>query len=52
MPKNKKHANPELGKAMREIAKSGAWGTHQDKRQRRARTRHSSLTRSIKEDQS
>ncbi len=38
-PKSSKVANTELAKADAERAFSGAWGTHNDGRYRRARTR-------------
>lgn len=42
-------ANPLLAQASAERAFSGAWGTHNDKRNKRARTRAASKTRSFSE---
>ena len=42
-------ANPLLAKAAAERAFSGAWGTHADKRAKRARTRSASRNRAIRE---
>jgi len=42
-----KVSNEALARASAERAFSGAWGTHADKRSRRARTRLASKTRSI-----
>lgn len=40
-------SNPEASKAANERAFSGAWGTHADKREKRARTRSASKTRAL-----
>lgn len=45
--KYKPTANPAMAEAMREIRRSGASGTHLDKRTRRQRTRQSSIYRAI-----
>lgn len=42
-------ANPEASKAANERAFSGAWGTHEDRRDKRARTRSASKTRALRE---
>lgn len=54
MAKNKSRnraagANPALADGMRAIAFSGAWGTHQDARTRRTRTRATSRAAAIRE---
>jgi hypothetical protein len=52
MAKQEKHqgiANPAYALAMVELRRSGASGTHADKRTRRARTRSASLRRAIDE---
>jgi hypothetical protein len=52
--KKKKHqgiANPEYAKAMRDLRRSGASGTHADKRTRRARTRDASLRKDLREQE-
>jgi hypothetical protein len=48
--KPRKHANPEYAKAMAELRRSGASGTHQDKREKRARTRKAKLERALREE--
>jgi hypothetical protein len=45
----RKTANPEYIQAMREIRRSNAAGTHQDTRDRRARTRQGALKVALKE---
>ena len=52
--KKKKHqgvANPEYAKAMRELRRSNASGTHADKRTRRARTRGASVRKDLREQE-
>ena len=46
-PKHKNNANPEMAKAMRDKRSSNAAGTHQDKREKRARTRGAKLKKSL-----
>jgi hypothetical protein len=48
--KQRKHANPEYAKAMAELRRSGASGTHQDKREKRARTRKAKLEKALREE--
>jgi hypothetical protein len=48
--KPRKHANPEYAKAMAELRRSGAAGIHQDKRDKRARTRNAQLKRALREE--
>lgn len=50
MERYKATANPERNRAMIELRRSGAAGTHADKRARRIRTRQAAKTRA-KEDQ-
>lgn len=53
MAQDKKHrgiANPEYARAMAELRRSGAAGTHADKREKRAKTREARLRRAL-EDQ-
>ena len=42
------YANPDMADGLREIAKSGAAGPHQDKRHRRTRTRQAQKSRALK----
>jgi hypothetical protein len=42
-------ANPEYARAMRDLRRSGASGTHADKRDRRARTRDASVRRDLRD---
>lgn len=52
MGKNNRHrgtANPEYARAMRDLRRSGASGTHADKRDRRARTRNASVRRDLRD---
>lgn len=44
-----KTANPAYAQGMREIRKSNAAGIHQDKRQKRARTRSASVVKAVKD---
>jgi hypothetical protein len=48
--KQRKHANPEYAKAMAELRRSGAAGIHQDKREKRARTRKAKLDKALREE--
>lgn len=53
MNKNRKYkniANPERAKAMQELRRSNAAGTHLDKRTKRARTRQVAKNKSIQEN--
>ena len=43
-------ANAERAQADAERARSGAWGTHQDKRRKRARTRAAAKRRAMREE--
>lgn len=43
------YSNPAMADGMRSIAYSNAWGTHKDKRNKRARTRNASKCRSMKD---
>lgn len=43
-------ANPEMYAAMLSKRTSGAAGTHQDKRNKRARTRSANLRKTLKEE--
>jgi len=49
MTKHKGIANPAYAHAMAELRRSGASGTHADKRNKRARTRGAKLRRALKE---
>jgi len=52
MAKAKKHAgtaNPDYARAMAELRRSNASGTHADKRDRRSRTRGASLRRALRD---
>jgi hypothetical protein len=49
MTKHKGIENPEYAKAMAELRRSGASGTHADKREKRARTRGAQLRRAVRE---
>lgn len=42
-------SNPALAKGMRDLAFSGASGTHQDGRTKRARTRNASLRAALRD---
>jgi hypothetical protein len=48
--KPRKHANPEYAKAMAELRRSGAAGIHQDKRDKRVRTRKAKLDKALREE--
>jgi hypothetical protein len=48
--KQRKHANPEYAKAMAELRRSGAAGIHQDKREKRVRTRKAKLDKALREE--
>lgn len=43
------HANPALSQGLHEIARSGAAGTHLDKRTKRNRSRSAQRTNAIKD---
>lgn len=49
MTKHKGIENPQYAKAMAELRRSGASGTHGDKRNKRARTRDARTRKAIKE---
>jgi hypothetical protein len=49
MAKYQHHANPELSKAMHEIARSGAAGIHGDRRTKRNRDRSSQRRNAIRD---
>jgi len=49
--KHKGIENPEYHKAMMELRRSNASGTHADKRERRARSRADKLRKAIEQDQ-
>lgn len=51
MSKHKGHENPEYIKAMRGLRLSNAAGTHNDKRDRRKRTRKAKADAAIKEQE-
>lgn len=42
-------ANPAYAAAMRELRRSGAAGTHEDKREKRARTRDAQKRKAMKD---
>jgi hypothetical protein len=48
--KHKGIPNPEYARAIADLRKSNASGTHEDKRTRRARTREASLRKALKEE--
>jgi hypothetical protein len=48
--KQRKHSNPEYAKAMAELRRSGAAGIHQDKRDKRSRTRNAKLKKALREE--
>lgn len=43
-------ANPERAQAEAERARSGAWGTHQDRRTKRQRTRQAAKRRALRDE--
>jgi len=45
-----KVANPERAKAMAELRRSNAAGTHADKRTKRARTRNAQIRKALREE--
>lgn len=49
MEKYRHPANTEKARADAERARSGAWGTHADTRDRRARTRQASVRRDLRD---
>lgn len=49
MAKHKNTENPEYARAMAELRRSGASGTHADKRDKRSRTRGAQRRRAIRE---
>jgi hypothetical protein len=49
--KHKKNENKPYIEAMREIRRSNKAGTHQDRRDKRARTRSAKLNNAIKENE-
>jgi len=48
--KHKGTPNPEYARAMAELRRSGASGTHADKREKRSRTREAKLRKSLRDE--
>jgi len=46
-----KHPNPDMAKALRELRRSNAAGTHQDQREKRARSRAAKRQTEIKKSE-